>query len=126
MLQERQQMLVLLWELSNTRSAQPDEATRETLDEFQEILVDYIARCAPSVCISASPKANERRQAWSMSHADLPAHRPLKPTSRGVHEKYDAPRPRSDAKLADDLSLLAENSLPASNWRPVDPRHGRQ
>ena len=43
MLQERQQMLVLLWELSKLDLAKLDDATRQTLEDFQEILVDYIA-----------------------------------------------------------------------------------
>ena len=43
MLQERQQMLVLVWKLSKLDFAKVDQNIRETLEEFQELLVDYIA-----------------------------------------------------------------------------------
>lgn len=43
MLEQRQRMLVLLWDLSKIKPAQTDEHSRETLDEFLSILVDYIA-----------------------------------------------------------------------------------
>lgn len=36
-------MLVLLWELSKMHFAKVDQAGKETVEEFQEILVDYIA-----------------------------------------------------------------------------------
>ena len=36
-------MLVLLWKLSKLDFAKVDQNIRETLEEFQELLVDYIA-----------------------------------------------------------------------------------
>ena len=43
MLTERQQMLVLLWELSKLGLDTIDEPVLELLEDFQELLVDYIA-----------------------------------------------------------------------------------
>lgn len=42
-LEQRQRMLVLLWELSKQDLAAPDDAARDMLDEFLTLLVDYIA-----------------------------------------------------------------------------------
>jgi len=42
-LEQRQRMLVLLWELSKQDLGAPDDAAREMLDEFLTLLVDYIA-----------------------------------------------------------------------------------
>ena len=43
MLKERQQMLVLLWELSKLDLHTVDQPVLEMLDEFEDLLVDYIA-----------------------------------------------------------------------------------
>ncbi len=43
MLKQRQQMLVLLWELTKLDLRHVDETTKDMVDEFLTILVDYIA-----------------------------------------------------------------------------------
>ena len=43
LLQQRQRMLVLLWELSKLDPNQIDGTTKDVLDDFLETLVDYIA-----------------------------------------------------------------------------------
>ncbi len=43
MLKQRQQMLVLLWELTKVDWHHIDDAAKEMVDEFLTILVDYIA-----------------------------------------------------------------------------------
>lgn len=109
MLQERQQMLVLLWELSKLDLSKPDESTRQTLEDFQEILVDYIA-AAHFGLYQRIAEGNERRQAvLDIAREIYP--RIARSTDIAVEftEKYDNPEAGADtAKLPDDLSLLAE------------------
>ena len=110
MLKERQQMLVLLWELSKLDLRQPDDSTRQTLDDFQEILVDYIA-AAHFGLYQRIAEGNERRQAvLDIAREIYP--RIARSTEIAVEftEKYDSPSADTvTRKLADDLSLLAED-----------------
>lgn len=109
MLQERQQMLVLLWELSKLDLRKTDESTRQTLEDFQEILVDYIA-AAHFGLYQRIAEGNERRQAvLDIAREIYP--RIARSTDIAVEftEKYDNPSADTvTAKLADDLSLLGE------------------
>ncbi len=109
MLQERQQMLVLLWELSKLDLRRPDESTRQTLEDFQEILVDYIA-AAHFGLYQRIAEGNERRQAvLDIAREIYP--RIARSTEIAVEftEKYASPDASTVTnKLADDLSLLAE------------------
>lgn len=43
MLRQRQQMLVLLWELTKLDLSRVDDTTKDMIDEFLSVLVDYIA-----------------------------------------------------------------------------------
>jgi regulator of sigma D len=109
MLRERQQVLVLLWELSKLDLSAPDESLRETLEEFQEILVDYIA-AAHFGLYQRIAEGNERRQAVLATAREIYG-RIVRTTDIAVEfsEKYDAPDDETIAnRLAADLSLLAE------------------
>ena len=109
MLQERQQMLVLLWELSKLDLRKTDDSTRQTLEDFQEILVDYIA-AAHFGLYQRIAEGNERRQAvLDIAREIYP--RIARSTDIAVEftEKYDSPTADTvTTKLTDDLSLLAE------------------
>jgi len=109
MLQERQQMLVLLWELSKQDLAQPDQAVHETLEDFQEILVDYIA-AAHFGLYQRIAEGNERRQAVvDIAREIYP--RIARTTDIAVEftEKYDHPDDATiSAALNRDLSRLGE------------------
>ena len=61
MLAERQQMLVLLWELSKLDSPTVDQPMLDALEEFQQILVDYIA-AGHFGLYQRIVEGNERRQ----------------------------------------------------------------
>jgi regulator of sigma D len=99
----------LLWELSKLDLGKTDESTRQTLEDFQEILVDYIA-AAHFGLYQRIAEGNERR------HAVLDIAREIYPriarsTDIAVEftEKYDSPDADTvTTKLAGDLSLLAE------------------
>ncbi len=109
MLKERQQMLVLLWELSKLDLGKTDDSTRQTLEDFQEILVDYIA-AAHFGLYQRIAEGNERRQAvLDIAREIYP--RIARSTDIAVEftEKYDSPNADTvTTKLAGDLSLLAE------------------
>jgi regulator of sigma D len=109
MLQERQQMLVLLWELSKQDLTRPDEAVHETLEDFQEILVDYIA-AAHFGLYQRIAEGNERRQAVvDIAREIYP--RIARTTDIAVEftEKYDRPDDATiRAALNRDLSRLGE------------------
>lgn len=109
MLKERQQMLVLLWELSKLDLSASDDSTQETLEDFQEILVDYIA-AAHFGLYQRIADGSERRQAvLDVAREIYP--RIARSTDLAVEftEKHDAARPDADrAALAADLSTLAE------------------
>ena len=109
MLQERQQMLVLLWELSKLDFKAVDQTARETLQEFQEIVVDYIA-AAYFGLYQRIAEGQERRQPTLELARDIYP-RIARSTDIAVEftEKYEA---ADDARvgndLAGDLSVLAE------------------
>jgi regulator of sigma D len=106
---ERQQMLVLLWELTKLDFAKVDQNVLDTLEDFQEILVDYIA-AGHFGLYQRIIEGSERRQSVLETAADIYA-RIEQSTDVAVEftERYDAPdAPLIEAKLAPDLSRLAE------------------
>ncbi len=109
LLSERQQMLVLLWELSKLDFQTVDRAVLETLEDFQEILVDYIA-AGHFGLYQRIAEGNERRQKV-LDTARQTYPRIAKSTDAAVEftERYDTPQEGVvREKLANDLSRLAE------------------
>jgi regulator of sigma D len=109
MLQERQQMLVLLWELSKLDFATVDQTVRDTLEDFQEIVVDYIA-AAHFGLYQRIAEGQERRQPTVELARDIyPSIARSTDLAVEFTERYDA---ADDAcirrNLAADLSALAE------------------
>ncbi len=109
MLQQRQQMLVLLWELSKLDFAKIDQNIRETLEEFQEILVDYIATGHFGLYQRISEGTERRQSVLETAREIYP--RIAKTTDVAVEftDKYEAlDAPVIEARLTTDLSTLAE------------------
>jgi regulator of sigma D len=109
MLQERQQMLVLLWELSKFDFSVVDQTVRETLEDFQEILVDYIA-AAHFGLYQRVAEGQERRQTVLEKAREIYP-RIERSTELAVEfsERYESAKDDLiKTKLASDLSLLAE------------------
>lgn len=109
MLAERQQMLVLLWELSKLDASEADQAMRETLEDFHEILVDYIAAGHFGLYQRISEGSERRQPVLDTAREIFP--RIARTTDMAVEfsEKYEG----ADAKvigagLMSDLSVLAE------------------
>ena len=109
MLHQRQQMLVLLWKLSKLDFAKVDQNIRETLEEFQEILVDYIATGHFGLYQRISEGTERRQSVLETAREIYP--RIAKTTDVAVEftDKYEAlDAPVIEARLTTDLSTLAE------------------
>lgn len=109
MLQERQQVLVLLWELSKLDFSTVDQTVRETLEEFQEILVDYIAAAHFGLYQRIAEGQERRRPVVELARDIYP--RIARSTDVAVEfsEKYDSADDHTiRTQLAADLSLLGE------------------
>lgn len=109
MLAERQQMLVLLWELSKLDASEADQAMRETLEDFHEILVDYIAAGHFGLYQRISEGSERRQPVLDTAREIFP--RIARTTDMAVEfsEKYDGADAKTiGAGLMSDLSVLAE------------------
>lgn len=102
-------MLVLLWELSKFDFATPDQTMRDALDEFQEILVDYIAAAHFGLYERIAEGQERRQPVLEKAREIYPQIARSTDIAVEFTEKYDA---ASEAlittKLESDLSLLAE------------------
>ena len=108
-MQERQQMLVLLWELSKMDFAKVDQAGKETLEEFQEILVDYIAAGHFGLYQRIAEGKERRKAVLDVARRTYP--RIARTTDMAVEftEKYDTLNSATiAASLTADLSKLGE------------------
>lgn len=102
-------MLVLWYELSKLDFAIVEHSVRETLEEFQEILVDYIA-AAHFGLYQRIAEGQERRQGVLEKAREIYP-RIARSTDIAVEftEKYDTPTDTLiSTQLAADLSLLGE------------------
>lgn len=109
MLEQRQRMLALLWDLSQMGLAQTDEHSRETLDEFLSILVDYIA-AGHFGLYGRIAAGNERRTPVTQTAGEIYP-RIADSTALAVDfaERYErADEQTLCAKLTTDLSNLGE------------------
>ncbi len=102
-------MLVLLWELSKLDFGISDQGVRETLDEFQEILVDYIAAAHFGLYQRIAEGQERRLPVLEKAREIYPQIARSTDIAVEFTEKYDAPdEALIKAKLETDLSLLAE------------------
>lgn len=109
MLEQRKQMLVLLWELARQDLGQLDEATQEMLDEFRSILVDYIAS-GHFVLYQRISEGTERRAAVLRTAQSIyPRIAATTEVAVAFNERYDGDPRGTRTTLATDLSALAES-----------------
>lgn len=102
-------MLVLLWEMTKTDLRNVDEASKEMLDEFSTILVDYIA-AGHFGLYQRLIEGNERRGAVLETAREI-FPRIAKTTEIAVSfsERFEhADEKTLNAQLATELSSLAE------------------
>jgi regulator of sigma D len=109
MLQERQQMLVLLWELAKLDLHTVDQPVLEMLDEFEDLLVDYIA-AGHFGLYQRIAEGNERRQpVLDVAREIYPRIQRSTDIAVEFSERYDEPdAERIQGHLASDLSRLGE------------------
>lgn len=109
MLQERQQMLVLLWELSKLDFAKVGQNIRETLEEFQELLVDYIATGHFGLYQRISEGTERRQGVLETARGIYPRIAKTTDVAMEFADKYEAlDTSVIQARLTTDLSTLAE------------------
>jgi regulator of sigma D len=108
-LKQRQRMLVLLWELTKLDLKHVEDATKETLDDFLTILVDYIA-AGHFGLYQRLAEGNERRaRVLETAHETYPRIAGTTEMAVAFSERYDhADQKLLNADLARDLSKLAE------------------
>ncbi len=110
MLEQRKEVLVLLWELSKLGSFSADTSAKDTLDEFLEVLVDYIA-AGHFGLYERIAEGTERRKPVVETAAEIyPRIAATTEVAVEFSEKYDTvDEVTLEASLAQDLSTLGED-----------------
>jgi len=109
MLKERQQMLVLLWELSKLDFATVDAPTLEMLQDFQELLVDYIAAGHFGLYQRISEGTERRKAVLDVAREIYPRIASTTDVAVEFTERYERPdEALVRDKLTQDLSVLGE------------------
>lgn len=108
MLDERRQMLVLLWELYRQSSDEPDADFYDNLNQFLNVLVDYIS-AGHFGLYQRIADGNERRQPV-LRTAEQTYPRISETTNAALEfsEKYENPESHHADELINDLSRLGE------------------
>jgi regulator of sigma D len=109
MLKQRQQMLVLLWEMTKSDLHHVDENIKEMLDDFSTILVDYIA-AGHFGLYQRLIEGNERRgPVLEKAQQILPRITQTTDLAVSFSERFEnADEKILNARLATELSSLAE------------------
>ncbi|MEM7540710.1 MAG: Rsd/AlgQ family anti-sigma factor [Pseudomonadota bacterium] len=107
MLQERQQVLVLYWELSKLTGGAADQAMRDTLEDFQEILVDYIAAGHFGLYQRLAEGTERRQRVVSIAEGIYPAIVRTTDAAVTFNEKYEEP----NAELEGSAFTIALSEL---------------
>ena len=109
LLKERQDMLVLLWELSKKDLKNVDQAIVDVLDDFIEILVDYIAAGHFSLYRRIAEGKERREPVLKTAQEIYPRIAETTEVAIEFSERYEAAdRGRLASHLANDLSTLGE------------------
>ena len=102
-------MLVLLWELSKLDFAKVGQNIRETLEEFQELLVDYIATGHFGLYQRISEGTERRQGVLETAREIYPRIAKTTDVAMEFADKYETlDTSVIQARLTTDLSTLAE------------------
>jgi len=109
MLKQRQQMLVLLWDLTKLDLHRIDDNAKETVNEFLTILVDYIA-AGHFGLYQRITEGNERRSRVVETAKEIfPRIAATTESAVNFSERFENASEQSlNGQLATDLSSLAE------------------
>jgi regulator of sigma D len=109
LLKERQDMLVLLWELSKKDLQNVDQGMVDVLDDFIEILVDYIAAGHFSLYRRIAEGKERRTPVLKTAQEIYPRIAETAEVAIEFSERYEAAdKGRLTSHLANDLSTLGE------------------
>lgn len=109
LLKERQDMLVLLWELSKKDLQNVDQGMVDVLDDFIEILVDYIAAGHFSLYRRIAEGKERRTPVLKTAQEIYPRIAETTEVAIEFSERYEAAdKSRVSSHLANDLSTLGE------------------
>lgn len=109
MLRQRQQMLVLLWELTKLDLARIDDNAREMIGEFLSILVDYIAAGHFGLYQRIAEGKERRGRVVDTAREIYPRIARTTETAISFSERFEnAGGDAFGAQLAQELSRLAE------------------
>lgn len=108
-LEQRKRMLVLLWELAKQNLSAPDESTREMLDEFLTLLVDYIATGHFGLYGRFSAGVERRSQIVDTARGIYPRIATTTAVSVDFLERYEGADENTLKQLSADLSRLGEH-----------------
>jgi len=108
MLDERRQMLVLLWELYRQSSDDTNADFYDNLNQFLNVLVDYIS-AGHFGLYQRIVDGNERRQrVLRTAEETYPRIAETTQAALDFSEKYEHPEDHHDDELINDLSRLGE------------------
>ena len=105
MLEERRQLLALLLQVSCRKPAQPDP---ELLDEFCQLLVDYIAAGHFGLYQRIIARQERRRKVLDLALEVYPRIEETTRIALDFNEKYDPEKPRVLDSIYSELSRLGE------------------
>ena len=109
MLTERNQLLSLLLQASELKADTPEELDRELLNEFCQVLVDYIAAGHFGLYERIVEGTERRRGVADLAVKLYPRIDETTQAALAFNEKYDAERDDIDASgLHEELSILGE------------------
>ena len=110
MLVERGQLLSLLLKVSNLKAGELNESSRKLLDEFCQVLVDYIASGHFGLYDRITKRQERRRNVADLALEIYPDIESSTQTALNFNEKYDPENCAGNlAELQNDLSLLGED-----------------
>lgn len=108
MLVERQELLALLLQTSNVKPGDVNQSDLEVIDEFCQVLVDYIASGHFGLYDRIVKKQERRKGVAELALQVYPRIEQATQVALDFNEKYD-PEKRNDlSSLTQDLSLLGE------------------
>lgn len=109
MLEERKEMLVLLWELTRLEPFKPTEPLREALDRFLGVIVDYIAAGHFGLYQRLAEGTERRHAVVTLAREIYPRITATTDIVVEFSEKYEAADDATvEESLEQDLSTLAE------------------
>ncbi len=109
MLKQRQQMLVLLWDLTKLDLQRADDTAKDMIDEFLTILVDYIAAGHFGLYQRITEGSERRNRVVETANEIYPRIAATTETAINFSERFErAGEKAMHGHLAQELSTLAE------------------